>query len=159
MYENTLVLFFSDNGANGANPRAYPGNADGRYLATFDNSLDNRGLPGSFIDMGASWAQASSAPFRLFKSFTTQGGIRSPMIARLPGGTESAREWNHAYLHVTDILPTILDVAGANYPATRRGKALKQPIANIPATAFVCNFNRSITCRPHDGLRDNSGPD
>jgi arylsulfatase len=127
LYEDTLVVFFSDNGANGAHATAYPGNADGSYLATFDNELGNRGLPNSFIDMGPGWAQASSAPFRLFKSFTTEGGIRSPMIAKLPG-TTSGGQWNHAFLHVTDIMPTFLEVAAATYPRSLEGRPIKQPI-------------------------------
>jgi arylsulfatase len=90
LYDDTLIVFFSDNGANGAPASAYPGNADGCYLATFDNSERNRGLPNSFIDMGPSWAQASSAPFRLFKSFTSQGGIKAPMIVKTPGSMTRA---------------------------------------------------------------------
>jgi arylsulfatase len=128
LYENTLILFFSDNGANGAHATAYPGNADGTYLATFDNELANRGLPNSFVDMGPGWAQASSAPFRLFKSFTTQGGIKSPLIAKLPGEMPNGGQWSHAFLHVTDIMPTLLDVAATTYPETLHGRAIKQPI-------------------------------
>jgi arylsulfatase len=128
LYDNTLIVFFSDNGANGAHATAYPGNADGSYLATFDNALDNRGLPGSFIDMGPNWAQASSAPFRFFKSFTTQGGIRSPMVARLPGTMSTAGQWNHAFLHVTDIMPTFLEIAGVTYPQTLGGRSIRPPI-------------------------------
>ena len=85
LYDNTLIAFFSDNGANGAHATSYPGNADGKYLKTFNNKIENRGLPNSFIDMGPGWAQAASAPFRMFKSFTTQGGIKSPLIVKLPG--------------------------------------------------------------------------
>jgi arylsulfatase len=128
LYENTLIVFFSDNGANGAHATAYPGNADGSYLATFDNGMSNRGLPGSFIDMGPGWAQACSSPFRLFKSFTTQGGIKSPMIAKLPGAMATEGQWNHAFLHVTDIMPTFLEVAGATFPQTLDGRPMKQPV-------------------------------
>jgi arylsulfatase len=128
LYENTLIVFFSDNGANGTHATAYPGNADGKYLATFNNALENRGLRNSFVDMGPSWAQASSAPFRLFKSFTTQGGIKSPMIVKPPGEMAIKGQWNHAFLHVTDIMPTFLEVADATYPQTLDGRTLKQPI-------------------------------
>jgi arylsulfatase len=128
LYDDTLIVFFSDNGANGAHARAYPGNADGSYLATFDNELENRGLPSSFVDMGPGWARASSAPFRLFKSFTTQGGIKSPLIAKLPGEMAARGRWSHAFLHVTDIMPTLLEVAVATYPETLEGRAVKQPI-------------------------------
>jgi arylsulfatase len=126
-FDNTLVLFFSDNGANGAHATAYPGNADGSYLATFDNTLENRGLAGSFVETGPNWAQASSVPFRLFKSFTSQGGIKSPMILKMPGTMNGAGEWNHAFLHVTDILPTLAEVAGAEIPNELDGRALRQP--------------------------------
>ena len=42
-YDNTMIVFFSDNGANGAVRMAYPGQTD-EFLSSFDNSLDNRGL-------------------------------------------------------------------------------------------------------------------
>jgi arylsulfatase len=128
LYENTLIIFFSDNGANGAHTTAYPGNADGSYLATFNNDLENRGLPNSFIDMGPGWAQACSAPFRLFKSFTTQGGIKVPLIVKFPGKMSDGGQWNHSFLHVTDIMPTALEIAEATYPETLGGRVLKQPI-------------------------------
>jgi arylsulfatase len=128
LYDNTLIVFISDNGANGAQATAYPGNLDGAYLATFDNTLENRGLEGSFIDMGPGWAQAVSAPFRLFKSFTSQGGIKAPMIVKAPGARSGAGHWNHSFVHVTDILPTLLEVAAATYPDERDGRPLRTPI-------------------------------
>jgi arylsulfatase len=128
IYENTLIVFFSDNGANGAPASAYPGNADGQYLGSFNNALENRGLANSFIDMGPGWAQAASSPFRLYKSFTTEGGIKSPLIVKMPGDPAGKGRWNHGFLHVTDIMPTFLEVAGATYPETVNGKMLKQPI-------------------------------
>ena len=82
----------------------------------------------TFIDMGPNWAQASSAPFRLFKSFTTQGGIKSPMIAKLPGKMVTRGQWNHAFLHLTAIMPTFLEVAIASYPKSLNGRVIKQPI-------------------------------
>jgi arylsulfatase A-like enzyme len=50
-YDNTMVIFISDNGANGHLPTAYPGQTE-EYLNSFDNSLENRGLPNSFIEPG-----------------------------------------------------------------------------------------------------------
>ena len=50
-YDNTMIIFMSDNGANGAMATSYPGNADGKYLSTFDNSMKNKGLKGSFVEM------------------------------------------------------------------------------------------------------------
>ncbi|MBK8292385.1 MAG: sulfatase-like hydrolase/transferase [Flammeovirgaceae bacterium] len=77
LYDNTLIVFMSDNGANGVMATTYPGNGDGKYLGAFNNELDNRGLPNSFIEMGPGWAQASSSPFRLFKSFASRGRYQS----------------------------------------------------------------------------------
>jgi arylsulfatase len=119
MYDNTMIIFMSDNGANGANAHGYPGNEDGKYLATFDNKLENRGLQNSFVEQGPGWAQASSAPFRYFKSFTTEGGIRAPLIVKMPGTMQQAGQWNRSFFHVTDIMPTILELAGVSYPAKR----------------------------------------
>ncbi|WP_084399490.1 arylsulfatase [Pseudotamlana agarivorans] len=127
LYDNTIILFFSDNGANGAPATTYPGNADGKYLATFNNELENRGLPNSFIDMGAGWAQASSANFRMFKSFTSEGGIKSPLIVK-PLGKSANQGINNSLLHVTDIMPTLLDYAGIEYPKEVNGTTVKTPI-------------------------------
>jgi arylsulfatase len=126
--DNTLVLFMSDNGANGALPTSYPGNADGQYLSGFDNSLDNRGLVNSFPDMGPGWAQAASVPFRYYKSFTSEGGIRAPLLARFPAAKETAGSTSNALVHVTDVLPTLLDAAGVTYPEEVNGKPARAPI-------------------------------
>ena len=114
MYDNTLIIFMSDNGANGATASLYPGNEDGKYVSTFDNSPGNRGLKNSYIETGPGWAQASSAPFRYFKSFASEGGIKVPLIVKMPGNTTNRGQWNHGFIHVTDIMPTILEIAGAS---------------------------------------------
>ena len=126
MYDNTMILFMSDNGANGVMATTYPGNADGKYLGTFNNSLENRGLPNSFIEMGPGWAQASSSPFRLFKSFTSEGGIKAPLIIKMPAGTKNHGEWNKSFIHVSDIMPTILSISGAANSKEANGNAAKQ---------------------------------
>jgi arylsulfatase len=124
MYDNTMIVFMSDNGANGAMATTYPGNADGKYLASFDNSMGNRGLRDSYVEMGPGWAQASSAPFRYFKSFTTEGGIKAPLIIKRPGATVNGGSWNASNIHVTDLMPTILELTGATYPSQYKGRAI-----------------------------------
>ncbi|MCU0357444.1 MAG: sulfatase-like hydrolase/transferase [Cyclobacteriaceae bacterium] len=116
LYDNTLIIFMSDNGANGAIAETYPGNEDGRYLASFNNAPDNRGLPGSYIVQGPGWAQASSAPFRYFKLFTSEGGIKAPLMVKMPGTMKNAGQWNKSFIHVTDIMPTLLELTGTSYP-------------------------------------------
>ena len=110
-YDNTIIIFLSDNGANGFLPTVYPGQTD-EFLSSFDNSLDNRGLVGSFIEQGPGWAQASMAPSRMFKAYTSEGGIRSPLLVKLPGTMPNAGTMNHSFLHIRDIMPTILDATG-----------------------------------------------
>jgi arylsulfatase A-like enzyme len=122
LYDNTVIVFMSDNGANGATATTYPGNADNTYLNTFNNTLDNRGSQNSYIETGSGWAQASSSPFRFFKSFTTEGGIRAPLIIKAPGEMKNAGQWNRSFVHVTDLMPTILEVAGVAYPQQFNGK-------------------------------------
>lgn len=124
MYENTLILFMSDNGANGAMATAYPGNGDGKYLSSFDNEMENRGSQNSYIEMGPGWAQASSSPFRLFKTFPTEGGIRAPLIIKTPGESKNSGQWNHNFLHVTDVMPSILELTNSTYPEQVKGKTL-----------------------------------
>jgi arylsulfatase len=124
MYDNTMIIFMSDNGANGANAHTYPGNGDGVYLNSFSNQLENRGLKGSYIEMGPGWAAAASAPFRYFKGFTSEGGIRAPLIIKMPGTEKEAGQWSKTFLHVADIMPTLLEITGTNYPDTYQENVL-----------------------------------
>lgn len=123
MYDNTLIIFMSDNGANGAVATTYPGNGDGQYLGGFDNKLENRGLHGSYIEMGPGWAQASSSPFRYFKTFATEGGIKAPLMIKMPS-KEVSGIWNKSLIHVADVMPTLLELTGSSYPAEYKGNAI-----------------------------------
>ena len=108
MYDNTMIVFMSDNGANGALATTYPGNEDGKYLSSFNNEHDNLGLQNSYAEMGPGWAQASTSPFRFFKTFVTEGGIKAPLIIKMPGQMNKAGEWNKSFFHVTDIIPIFM---------------------------------------------------
>lgn len=121
-YDNTLIVIMSDNGANGAVATSYPGNEDGTFLASFDNSMENRGLKSSYIEMGPGWAAASSAPFLFFKGFTSEGGIRVPLIVKMPGNASNKGEKTNSLVHVSDLMPTFFDIAGINYPSELNGK-------------------------------------
>ncbi len=114
-YDNTLIIFMSDNGANGSSVAKYPGQTP-EYLEKFDNSLENRGLKNSLIDMGPGWAQASMSPSRMFKGNTSEGGIRSPSLVKMPGANVNAGDINHSFYHIRDIMPTLLDAAGVIAP-------------------------------------------
>ncbi len=105
----------------------YPGQTE-EYVSTFDNRLENRGLENSLIDQGPGWAQASMTPSRMYKGFTAEGGIRSPLIVKLPGEMASAGSINQSFLHIRDIMPTILDAAGIKLPGEHFAGRPVQPI-------------------------------
>jgi arylsulfatase A-like enzyme len=119
-YDDTLVLFFSDNGASGHGIKAYPGQDMKWVNRTFNNSLENYGRKGSFVAYGPAWGQVGMTPFRLFKGSVAEGGIRSPFIAAGAGITE--RKLSSAFAHVTDIAPTILELAGVEHPEDYNGR-------------------------------------
>jgi arylsulfatase len=123
-YDNTMIVFFSDNGANGALTTAYPGQTD-EYLSSFDNSLENRGRVNSFIEMGPGWAQAAMSPSRMFKGFTAEGGIRSPFLVKPLGRLANPGAMNHSFFHVRDIMPTILDLAGIAHTEEFKGRKVR----------------------------------
>lgn len=121
--DNTFVCFLSDNGAEGAAYEAYPmvqGSMLQHLQKYYNNSLDNLGAGDSFIWYGPRWAQAATAPSRLYKAYTTEGGVRVPMVAQFPKLHQSAARSGSitdAFATVMDLAPTILDMAGVAHPA------------------------------------------
>ncbi len=110
----TLVIFMSDNGPEGNAIDRLGRNAE--WIAeTFDQSIDNMGKTGSFVWQGVGWAQVSAQPFRLYKSYVAEGGIRTPAILRDSRTTSSGRSSSFAV--ATDIPATLLDAAGVEHPA------------------------------------------
>jgi arylsulfatase A-like enzyme len=117
--DNTVVIFLSDNGAEGAIVEAMP--LSGAYIMEqirlhYDNSLDNIGRPDSCIWYGPRWAQAATAPSRLHKAFTTEGGIRVVSFVTWPGFLRQG-EIGTAFSTVMDVAPTLLELAGVAHPA------------------------------------------
>ena len=144
LYDNTVIIFMSDNGANGAVATTYPGNGDGKYLSTFNNVFGNRGLQYSYVEMGPGWAQASSSPFRFFKGFTSEGGIRVPLIIKTPGKMNVAGQWNKSFVHVTDIMPTILELTGSTYPEEYNGNEI-HPYIGKSILPLINNDTSSVS--------------
>ncbi|MHA4846396.1 arylsulfatase [Flavitalea antarctica] len=101
---NTLILFFSDNG--GEADKAYP----------VPGATGPIGSAKSWVSYGPSWAYVSNTPFRKYKKYVQEGGIRTPLIVHYPAMIKKARIEKEDVGHVIDIMPTLLDVAGAKYP-------------------------------------------
>jgi len=114
-YDNTLVIFFSDNGANGNEMHQYPDTDKAWVDRNSDNRYENMGRQYSRIAQGTAWAQVSMTPYRLFKGFTTEGGIRAPLIISGPGVADQGTH-SDAFVHVMDITATILAVARIDHP-------------------------------------------
>jgi arylsulfatase A-like enzyme len=112
--DNTIIIFMSDNGPDGSDRSKLPGN-DVWLPEAWDLSYENMGRIGSYVYPGAGWARASAGPMKLYKSFTTEGGIHSPAIVSFPGIPTKGKV-NDAFLSVKDITPTILEFAGIENP-------------------------------------------
>ena len=152
--DNTFILFMSDNGAEGLLMEAYPviqGNIFEHIDKYYDNSLDNVGNANSYTWYGPRWASAATAPARLYKSFSSEGGIRVPMILRYPSLT-SARKGaiDHSFTTVMDIVPTLLELGGTKHPGLRykgrdvvrvRGKSWVEYLTNPGSTQYIHNVD------------------
>ncbi len=118
--DNTLIIFFSDNGAAGEDiaelVKALAPQAKDWFAKTFDNRFENWGRPGSSVSYGPAWAQVSMVPFRQFKGVVAEGGIRAPLIVAGPGVKHKGKI-NHSLLHVMDIVPTVLELTGVKQPS------------------------------------------
>ena len=141
--ENTYVLFFSDNGASAAAPLVYPGVTPEWFADKWDNSHENRGRPGNFTVMGREWASASGTPWKLYKASVSEGGIRSPLI--VSGPSIPAGERSGALAHVTDVAPTIYELAGVEpqQSALFDGKILPQGRSLMPVLTGEASSIRS----------------
>jgi len=132
-YDNTLVIFFSDNGANGAEMHMYPGTDEAWVKRNSDNRYENMGRRFSRIAQGMAWAQVSMTPFRLFKALPSEGGIRSPLIMNGPDIAARGSK-SDAFTHVMDIAATILDQAGVTHPGT----SYKSRKIHLTGFTFLC---------------------
>lgn len=126
--ENTIIFYCADNGASGE------GSSDGsvnenKFFNNYPDDLaenltriDELGGPEAYNHYPTGWAAAFSTPFQMFKRYSQySGGTCDPMIIHWPAGIEAKGEIRHQYHHATDIVPTILDVAGLEMPEVYRG--------------------------------------
>jgi arylsulfatase len=122
---NTLILFLSDNGACAETP------------ADWDN-IDHNAPMGSvatFIDYGPSWAAVGNTPLRKWKTDSFEGGICTPLVVHWPACIKPQSGYNRQSVHLTDIMPTILDITGAKYPGESKQQKIPLPdgVSLVPA--------------------------
>lgn len=121
LYDNTIVIFMSDNGAEGHDlDETWPADLFPEIRKVIDEtndfSYEQMGRVGSYTFYGPNWAWAGAPAFRLHKGFPTEGGTRSIAIIKAPdleGG-----EINDSLTSVKDIAPTLLELAGIEHPGT-----------------------------------------
>jgi arylsulfatase len=155
-YDDTLIVFLSDNGAEPGDRG--PAGMDRRdrewYAQQFpEHDVESWGREGSFVEYGAAWAQVGMVPFRLFKGTQAEGGIRAPLIVSGPGVSTrrfGGQRISHAILHVADLMPTFLELAGVEYPSSYRGRRL----APLTGRTLVDHFAGRWNARngPHEWL-------
>ncbi len=126
--ENTVIFFLSDNGA------------DATMMVRGDGH--DQGAPAgsrqSFLCIGPGWASASNAPFRRHKIWVHEGGISTPLIVHWPKGIAARGELRHDLGHVTDFVPTLLELAGGQAGASWNGTAAPA----LPGKSLVPAFAR-----------------
>ena len=119
--DNTLVLFVSDNGASAE-------------LVRLDDDYGEIGTMSRWSSLGPPWANVANTPFRFFKNYSYEGGINTPLIAWWPGRI-NAGTFSSFPGHFIDIMPTLVEVAAAEYPESFNGKQVSpmQGVSLLPA--------------------------
>lgn len=119
-YENTLIVFVSDNGA--AAEDFYNTDTSSAFLRNnYTDAYNEMGKPNSYVSYGPQWAEAGTAPFRYFKGYATEGGMVAPMI--ITGPVVKARgQISPVLVTLLDLAPTFYLLAGVHYPASYKGR-------------------------------------
>ena len=143
IYENTLIVFLSDNGGcaeflaeNGFVQRLLYPNRDGTFARAGNFPGLMPGAENTYMSYDLPWANASNTPFRLYKHWVHEGGVATPFIVSWPAAIGQHRVV-HEPVHLIDIMATFTDAAGAAYPEEREGKAIPAPQGEslLPALA------------------------
>jgi arylsulfatase len=130
--DDTVIIIKSDNGAdNNEQDRAF---ADW-YAANFDLSYERMGLKGTYMNYGPGWAGASSTPLFLFKGSASEGGMRVPFIVSGPGIQRGVQ--TDAFAYVSDITPTLLEMAGVSRPSGSYDGRDVHPITGKSMVSFL----------------------
>ncbi len=137
---NTVVMFLSDNGGCAEEIRSGDPEAE-------------IGTPDSYVSYGLPWANASNTPFRLYKHWVHEGGIATPFIIRWPAGLVEPGRTTHGVAHIMDIMPTCLELAGAEHPPEVDGRPVLPPEGQsfVPLLKNASNWERNVVFWEHEG--------
>jgi arylsulfatase len=135
--DNTVILFASDNGASaeimvrdgGHDPAAEPGSA------------------ASYLCLGPGFSSAANTPLRRHKTWVHEGGISTPLIVHWPAGIVGRGELRTTPVHLVDVAPTVLELAGGRMPESFEGK----PMPQSPGISLVAEWNTPGSVR-HESL-------
>jgi arylsulfatase A-like enzyme len=169
--DNTLILFLSDNGACAEwepygfdlNKPASVTAGAGINMGTPNSpnilhggaDLGAMGGPDSLFSYGSAWAGLSNTPWRMYKHYSHEGGISSPLIAHWPAAIKARGQWRTQPGHVIDLMATLVDVAGAQYPRMRADVPVlpMEGVSLRPAFANKSLGRKSPLFFEHDGSR------
>ncbi len=141
-WENTVILFLSDNGTDAT--IMVRGDGHDRAAAA--------GSAASFLCLGPGWSSAGNAPFRRHKVWTHEAGISTPMIVHWPQGIAARGELRHDVGHVIDFVPTLLELARVK-PTLAAGSPNLPGRSLLPAFAKDGSVTRDYVFFNHEGNR------
>ncbi len=135
--DNTLIMVTSDNGACYEwGPFGFDEESrKGITRLHTGADLERMGGRGTYHSYGSGWANLCNTPFRMYKHFTHEGGVKAPLIAHWPARFQGGGRWIRGLTHIIDVMPTLRAAAGAAYPATRGSHAIppEEGISLLPA--------------------------
>ena len=136
--DNTLIIFLSDNGACAEwDPWGFDIDSGPKNVLHTGEELETMGSPGTYHSTGSGWANAANTPWRLYKHYVHEGGIRTPMIVHWTKGIERHGEFENSVGHIIDFMPTFVELSGATYPTEHNGK----PIIPMEGRSLVKAFD------------------
>ena len=122
-FDNTLILFLSDNGASDETIQGVD-TLFGYFERGGTRPEVMPGPPDTYASFGPEWANASNTPLRLYKKWNHEGGVATPLIAHWPEGITDVGGLRHEPGHVIDFMSTFVDLAKADYPEEYEGNEI-----------------------------------